>query len=800
MMAEAVEQFDLSAVDEMVARIGRGRHNVIALLQAIQDHFHYLPEPVLERLCAITDISASQVVGVATFYSQFRFTPLGKHRIRVCHGTACHVKGSARIHDSLHRALEIPDNADTDSNKLFTVEKVACLGCCTLAPVVQIDDVVYGHLTPEKIPRMLKEFLDWTAKRGQSRDGSDSESDVIVPGDMSLGEVRIGLGSCCVAKKSDRLRQSLEDELASLGLSVPIKRVGCVGMCYQTPLVEVVSPSGKTTIYSQVSPEDARAIVLKHFKPKGIVNKARYALLQLFERALKDEAWEPVARYSLDTRDAPVKSFLGRQVHIATEHFGVLNPFDLTEYQSFQGFEGLEKCIRMMQPEQVIEEIERSGLRGRGGAGFPSGLKWRKVRESEGSPKYVICNGDEGDPGAFMDRMLLESFPFRVIEGMAIAAYAVGANEGIFYIRAEYPLALKAIRAALAVCESKGLLGKRLFGTDYSFNIRVAEGAGAFVSGEETALLASLEGRRSTPRLRPPYPAEEGLWKKPTLINNVETYSLVPWIICRGADAFSELGTESSSGTKVFALAGKVERGGLIEVPMGISIRDIVEQIGGGVAGGKRLKAVQVGGPSGGCVPAEMSDTAIDFEALNSVGAIMGSGGLVVLDESDCMVDISRYFMEFTQRESCGKCTFCRIGSKRMLEILIRLCEGKSIGGDLERLENLGQLLKKASFCGLGKTAPNPVLTSLRYFRKEYEAHLDGHCPAGKCRALIQYEITQECIGCTLCAQHCPVAAIRPTPYEKHVVNADLCVRCDTCRTVCPEKAVQIVSGPYRVS
>jgi len=798
-MSEVMEEKDVRDLDGLVAQLGAERHNVIALLQAIQNQYGYLPESVLERLCEITEITPSQIVGVATFYSQFRFTPLGKHRIRVCHGTACHVKGSARIHDALHRALEIPVNQDTDAERLFTVEKVACLGCCTLAPVVQIDDIVYGHLTPEKIPRMLREFLEWSDKRVAARDLSGIQGGGVRPAESSLGEIRVGLGSCCVAKKSDRLRQALEDECVRLGTSVPIKRVGCVGMCHQTPLVEVVAPSGRSTLYAQVSPEDARAIARKHFTPKGIVKKIRYALSDLFERVVRDDAWESVERYSLDVRDAPVVSFLGRQVHIATEHFGYLNPFDIEEYERFQGFEALEKCLLRMKPDGVIEEIHRSRLRGRGGAGFVSGLKWKRVRESVGEPKYVICNGDEGDPGAFMDRMLLESFPFRIIEGMVIAGYAVGASEGIFYIRAEYPLALRAIREAIAVCESRGLLGRPPFDTDFSFSLRVAEGAGAFVSGEETALLASLEGRRSMPRLRPPYPAEEGLWKKPTLINNVETYSLVPWIISHGAESFSKLGTRSSSGTKVFALAGKVERGGLIEVPMGVSIRDIVEQIGGGVAGGKRLKAVQVGGPSGGCVPAALSDTVIDFEALDSVGAIMGSGGLVVLDESDCMVDIARYFMEFTQRESCGKCTFCRIGSKRMLEILVRLCSGEASQGDLEELESLGNLLKKASFCGLGKTAPNPVLTSLRYFREEYEAHLNKHCPAGRCRALIQYEISEECIGCTICAQHCPVAAIEPTPYQCHSIKSELCVRCDTCRTVCPQKAVKVVSGPYRI-
>jgi NADH-quinone oxidoreductase subunit F len=391
-----------------------------------------------------------------------------------------------------------------------------------------------------------------------------------------------------------------------------------------------------------------------------------------------------------------------------------------------------------------------------------------------------------------MDRMILESYPYRVIEGMAIAAYAVGAEEGIFYIRAEYPLAVRRVREALRRAEEKGLAGENLLGTGRRLHLRIMEGAGAFVCGEETALLASIEGRRGMPRLRPPYPAEQGLYGKPTLVNNVETYALIPWILRSGPEAFAALGTRTSKGTKVFALAGKVARGGLIEVPMGITIREVVNEIGGGIANGKHLKAVQVGGPSGGCVPAHLSDTPVDYEALTAAGAIMGSGGLVVLDEDDCMVDVARYFLEFTQDQSCGKCTPCRIGTRRMLDILNRLTAGEGQKGDLEELEHLAHYIKKASLCGLGKTAPNPVLSTLRYFRGEYEAHLEKRCPAGRCKALIAYSINDKCIGCTLCAQHCPADAIPMTPYEKHVVDDAKCIRCGTCKQVCPSGAVSV--------
>jgi NADH:ubiquinone oxidoreductase subunit F (NADH-binding)/Pyruvate/2-oxoacid:ferredoxin oxidoreductase delta subunit len=486
---------------------------------------------------------------------------------------------------------------------------------------------------------------------------------------------------------------------------------------------------------------------------------------------------------------------LNKQKHIATELKGVLNPIDIQEYKSNGGFQALLKCLRHMTPAEVVEQIKISGLRGRGGAGFPTWVKWNMVRNEQTVEKYVICNGDEGDPGAFMDRMLLESFPYRIIEGLTIAAYATGATKAFLYIRAEYPLAVKRIQDAIIECKNNHYLGNNLLSSDFSLEMEVFQGAGAFVCGEETALIASMEGERGMPRIRPPYPAKEGLNHFPTLVNNAETLANIAWIIRNGADQFNSIGTADSCGTKVFALAGKVARGGLIEVPMGITINEIVNDIGGGIQGGKQFKAVQIGGPSGGCIPASLGETPVDFKHLMEIGAMMGSGGLVVLDESDCAVDIARYFLSFTQDQSCGKCVFCRTGTKHMLAILERICNGQGKMEDLETLENLAPKIIKGSLCGLGKTAPNPVLTSLKYFRDEYIAHINGSCPSKKCQALIQYSIDESCIGCTKCAQNCPTDAIENLPHQIHSIDQDKCIKCDVCRMVCPVDSVKILSG-----
>jgi NADH-quinone oxidoreductase subunit F len=564
-------------------------------------------------------------------------------------------------------------------------------------------------------------------------------------------------------------------------------------MCDRTPLIEIARPGEAPVQFSEVHPDRVEAVLGKFFRPNGILPWLRRGVSAVLDwLSGESNAALPVVGRTPDRPSPRVSAFFGRQVHIATEHYGRLDPLSLDDYLGHDGFRALRQCLENLTPVAVIDEIDQSGLRGRGGAGFPTARKWRVVQGTAAAEKFVICNGDEGDPGAFMDRMLMESFPFRVIEGMAIAAYAVGARRGFIYVRAEYPSAVRRLREALRLCRERGLLGSGIFGSDFELDLEVFEGAGAFVCGEETAMLESMEGRRGIPRLKPPYPAEHGYHGQPTLINNVETYANVPWILRHGSAAFAAIGSDSSKGTKVFALAGKIARGGLIEVPMGITLREVVEDIGGGTPDGSPFKAVLVGGPSGGCIPASLADTPIDFESLTHAGAIMGSGGLIVLDASDCMVQMARYFLEFCQCESCGKCTFCRIGTRRMLDILERLCAGKAKAHDLTALEELSAMVRSASLCGLGKTAPNPVLSSLRFFRDEFEAHLHGHCPAGKCRDLITYSITDACIGCTLCAQHCPVGAIPITPYQKHAILDDLCTRCNACREVCPEDAILV--------
>ena len=588
--------------------------------------------------------------------------------------------------------------------------------------------------------------------------------------------VLICTGTGCVSSGSGKIKERMVAELEERGLQKEVKIVdtGCHGFCEKGPIV-IVYPEG--VFYCQVDVEDVSEIVEEHLLKGRIVERLLYK--------------EPLTEESIPSYNEI--DFYKKQMRIALANCGRINPESIHEYIAVGGYEALGKALTEMTPEEVIEEVKKSGLRGRGGAGFPTGLKWELTRREKSDKKYLVCNADEGDPGAFMDRSLLEGDPHRIIEGMAIAAYAIGADEGYIYVRAEYPLAIHRLEIALEQAAEFGLLGENILGSGFNFNLYIKKGAGAFVCGEETALMASIEGRRGMPKPKPPFPSVSGLWGKPTNINNVETLANVPYIINKGAEVFSSIGTEKSKGTKVFALTGKINNTGLVEVPMGITLREIIYDIGGGIRDGKELKAVQTGGPSGGCIPADLLDLPIDYESLTEVGAMMGSGGMVVMDDSTCMVDVARFFLSFTQSESCGKCTPCREGTKRMLEILDRICAGEGREGDLELLEELGEHIKETSLCQLGGSAPNPVLSTLKYFRAEYEAHImDRRCPANVCEGMKAAYVIDEstCIGCTVCTRVCPVDAISGERKKPHSIDPEACIACGACAEKCPVSAI----------
>ncbi|WP_334301087.1 NADH-quinone oxidoreductase subunit NuoF [Alkaliphilus sp. B6464] len=631
-----------------------------------------------------------------------------------------------------------------------------------LISIQELEKIRQEYLTKVNI-RMIKEGK-----------GSVGEVAPFNTGDGAKKHVLICAGTGCTSSKSVKILEKFQEEINKHNLKdeVKIVKTGCFGFCEAGPIV-VVYPEG--TFYSHIKIDEVEKITEEHLLNGRIVKDL------LFKDSIKEDEIIPISEVD----------FYKKQKRMALRNCGLINPEDINEYIAFDGYKALANMLTEMKPEDVINEVKESGLRGRGGGGFSTGLKWEFTAKAEGNEKYVVCNADEGDPGAFMDRSVLEGDPHALIEAMAIAGYAVGAESGYVYVRAEYPIAVKRLEIAIEDAKEHGLLGEDILGTGFNFNMEIRLGAGAFVCGEETALLNSIEGKRGMPRPRPPFPAQKGLWGKPTLINNVETFANIPQIILKGAEWFRSIGTEKSKGTKVFALGGKINNTGLLEIPMGTTLREIIYEVGGGIPNGKEFKAVQTGGPSGGCIPATYLDTPIDYDNLIALGSMMGSGGMIVMDEDNCMVDIARFFLDFTVDESCGKCTPCREGTKRMLEILERITKGKGEEGDIEKLESLAESIKISSLCGLGQTAPNPVLSTLKYFREEYEAHInEKRCPAGLCQELLEFHITEKCIGCTKCARNCPVSCIKGKVKEKHIIDTRDCIKCGTCIDVCPVGAV----------
>ncbi len=591
-----------------------------------------------------------------------------------------------------------------------------------------------------------------------------------------IKRICVGMNSCGIAAGAEEIKEFIETEFKEQSIELEIKNVGCTGMCYREPLVDIVTEDMIYT-YGDLTTKKMKQIIDKHIVKGEIVEEFLVK---------KDEfKSKPVTVWDVD-------NFFSKQIKIILENSGYIDPEKIEEYIEVDGYKALEKALKMTADE-IIDVLSKSGLRGRGGAGFPTALKWKFTRQAQGEPKYIVCNADEGDPGAFMNRNVLEGDPHKVLEGMIIGAYVIGANHGFIYCRAEYPLAIKRLDIAIKQAREKGFLGKDILGSGFDFDLSIMEGAGAFVCGEETALLASLEGKRGMPNLRPPYPSTKGYKGKPTNINNVETWANVPWILLNGWQKYIAMGSEKSKGTKVFALAGKIKRGGNVEVPMGMTIKEILIDIGGGTKSGKPLKAVQMGGPSGGCIPLSLFDTPVDYESINATGAIMGSGGMVVMDDDSCMIDIAKFFLDFTVLESCGKCTYCRLGTKRLWEILDRISKGEGVIEDIDKLLDLSPKVKTGSLCGLGQTAPNPVLTTVRYFRGEYEAHINNKkCSAKVCKPLLTYTISDACTGCRACARKCPTDAITGDKKAIHVIDQDKCIQCGACYQACRFDAIDV--------
>ncbi len=772
-------------VDDVVNRNAGQRSRLTAILHEIQKKYKYLPEQALRYVAEIMKIPISDIYGVATFYTSFSIEPKGRHIITVCMGTACHVRKSPSVLEEICRYLGV-NPGETTKDMRFTVETVNCLGACAMGPIMVVDGSYYGEMDASKVVPILEKY-----KEEREIISVDPTGKITIPEELEAyrhfvkekrypngtKSIDICCGPGCAALGSLEIADTIEAALKLHGLDgeIIVRRTGCRGFCERGPIV-VVKPEG--IFYNKVSRKDAPSIV-----ERSVVN---------------DETIEPLlyedpsdGKKYLREEEIP---FYKKQKMVVLANNLEIDSCSIDDYIAKGGYGALRKALFEMSPEEIINEVEAAGLRGRGGGGFPAARKWRACRNARSidGVKYVLCNADEGDPGAFMDRSLLEGNPHQIIEGMVIGAYAIGATNGYVYVRHEYPTALERITFAIEQAREKGFLGKNILGSGFSFDIGISQGGGAFVCGESTALMASIEGRIGEPREKYIHTAVRGLYLRPTNLNNVETWANIPIIINEGAQKFASLGTEGSKGTKIFSLVGKIRNTGLVEVPMGITLREIIYDIGGGIPNNKRFKAVQTGGPSGGCIPESLIDLPVDFDRLTEVGSMMGSGGMIVMDEDTCMVDIARYFLEFLGDESCGKCTPCREGLKHMTEIVRDICQGKGTMDQLDTLEELAAVVRDTSLCGLGQTAPNPVLSTITYFRKEYEEHINlKKCRAGVCKALITYRIDPGlCTGCMKCLKSCPVEAISGERKEPHIIYNAKCEKCGVCFDICQYDAV----------
>jgi len=791
---------DLTRVEAVLGRYPRDESSLVMVLQDLQSEFRYLPCEALEKVAEGLSIPRSKVFSVSTFYKVFSSDPQGRTVIQICKGTACHVRGAQLIEDEVCRRLEL-GVGETSADQRFTIRTVNCVGACAMAPVVIAGEEYHAEMRPQRVQRMLRlaERAAEAAEAPVAPPAPPTPTRLATPDELLAlheraaarssalaGRIRVCGGPGCLAAGAREVRDALERAAAAAELPVAVALeecgspadehllglTGCQGLCQQGVLVEIAPDD---LLYTHVKAADAEEIVA------AIASGSRV------ERLLGEHP----------TRTG--HPFYSGQTLQALRHCGRIDPESLEDYVAAGGFLALAETLKQGDPERIVTEVESSGLRGRGGAGFSTGRKWRsalRAAEQSGFPPYILCNGDEGDPGAFMDRAIMEGAPLQILEGMLLGAFALRAREGYLYVRAEYPLAIERLERAIRTCRAAGLLGERILGTDFSFDVKISRGGGAFVCGESTALMRSIEGKVGEPRAKYTRSVERGLYDKPTVLNNVESWALVPGIVRFGADWLASIGTKGSKGTKAFSLSGQVERTGLVEVPMGTTLRRLVFEIGGGMRDGRQFKAVQTGGPSGGCLPESHLDLPIDFEALSQAGSMMGSGGMIVMDEETCMVDVARYFVDFLLEESCGKCVPCRLGLEQLSSLLHRLTRGEATAADIEQIEDIAAGMETGSLCGLGKSAPNPVLSTLRHFRDEYEAHLEGRCPAGVCRPLIRYEINEDCTGCLRCKKACPGGAISGELGELHVIDQTICDKCGICKAVCAkENAVDVLTG-----